>query len=561
MAPNTPIWFRTSASSRMSHRGGPGQTISKKHEDLTQNASSTSWHEDRDPNLSNSQRVDGPPRVAPTKSSPTKYNRKVRAGPSKVIFPLQRRRGGNVQKSSVGQSGATSTFSSRSYRPFDLSINEDASGPQSSPWRADRSEDKQTKSPKLSLPNVTLNRYASNRSQPEQKYTSEPTGASFAQDDQPLTPDSMSFSSPDIEARSITEEDITSPKLIHHHASASFPAASSSTSQPDPLVVQAHQSTALVSDAIPGLDPGDGRDNSRQVFDEARRLPVKRHLSPLLHPNQKKPRLYKLDNHESTNPLEANSPAVHGILPDALEESAASHILAEPAPASSQIKRESSPIPLFDPIDVDAPPLSLYEELGLPGRTSGSHRVVRPVFKRSDPRGKERWAEQICDEIRWVRGRGEGSRPLVIGNIFWRSDGVCFDWKVSDEELRQRSSNLLSGASNGPVNDNMDQGNVLSGDRHRLSSVQHSDIPSSGHTEEPPDSARNASVLASLGSVKEEVNDSLSISLLAPRTNASADKRSSARRIATHKTPLSPKSLVDGLSPQVLSNIAICFLD
>ncbi|KAG8793361.1 hypothetical protein FRC17_008461, partial [Serendipita sp. 399] len=217
----------------------------------------------------------------------------------------------------------------------------------SSSRRADRPKNKQTKSPKLSLPNVTLNRYAPNLSQSEQRHTSEPMGASFAQGDQPLTPDSMSFSSPDIDARSITEEAISSPKLIHHHASGSFLAALSSTSQPDSLVEQAEQLTALVSDPIPGLDPGNGRDNSRQVFDEARRLPVKRHLSPLLHPNQKKPRLFKPDNHEWTNPLEANSPAVHG----ALEGSAASHILAEPAPASPQIKLESSPTPLLDPID------------------------------------------------------------------------------------------------------------------------------------------------------------------------------------------------------------------
>lgn len=90
------------------------------------------------------------------------------------------------------------------------------------------------------------------------------------------------------------------------------------------------------------------------------------------------------------------------------------------APSETDIKEESpSPRP-ESPIDVDAPPLSLYEQLGLPKRTSGALRVPRPRFGKDDRAKKEKWSKEVADSIRWVRGRETHFAPLIIGNIFWR---------------------------------------------------------------------------------------------------------------------------------------------
>lgn len=118
------------------------------------------------------------------------------------------------------------------------------------------------------------------------------------------------------------------------------------------------------------------------------------------------------------------------IKPESAEQTSVASVVINAEP---QVKREPSPDRLPSPIDVDAPPLSLYEQLGLPGRTSGSHRVPRPKFSRSQVVERSAWAEKMSNAIRWVRGNEHA--PLEMGNIFWRADGVCFDWSVSKEEL------------------------------------------------------------------------------------------------------------------------------
>lgn len=91
------------------------------------------------------------------------------------------------------------------------------------------------------------------------------------------------------------------------------------------------------------------------------------------------------------------------------------------------VKRESlSPPPQPPaPIDIDAPPKSLYQELGLPERTSGVYRVPYPVFKneRSVKDMKYEWTRQMTEKIRWVRGKDV--RPIVVGNVFWRYVSYC----------------------------------------------------------------------------------------------------------------------------------------
>ena len=89
-------------------------------------------------------------------------------------------------------------------------------------------------------------------------------------------------------------------------------------------------------------------------------------------------------------------------------------------PHHAEIKEEPAPSRPVSPIDADAPPLSLYEQLGLPSRTSGALRVPRPRFGKEEQTAKDRWSKVIANNIRWVRGRESGFLPLVVGNIFWR---------------------------------------------------------------------------------------------------------------------------------------------
>jgi len=84
------------------------------------------------------------------------------------------------------------------------------------------------------------------------------------------------------------------------------------------------------------------------------------------------------------------------------------------------VKEESSPSRPASPIDVDAPPLSLYDQLGLPNRTSGALRVPRPRFGKDETAKKESWSKEVAESIRWVRGREGTLPPLIVGNIFWR---------------------------------------------------------------------------------------------------------------------------------------------
>jgi hypothetical protein len=84
------------------------------------------------------------------------------------------------------------------------------------------------------------------------------------------------------------------------------------------------------------------------------------------------------------------------------------------------VKEEPSPSRPASPIDVDASPLSLYDQLGLPNRTSGALRVPRPRFGKDENAKKESWSKEVAESIRWVRGREGTIPPLIIGNIFWR---------------------------------------------------------------------------------------------------------------------------------------------
>jgi hypothetical protein len=84
------------------------------------------------------------------------------------------------------------------------------------------------------------------------------------------------------------------------------------------------------------------------------------------------------------------------------------------------VKEEPFPSRPTSPIDVDASPLSLYDQLGLPHRTSGALRVPRPRFGKDEKAKKESWSREVAESIRWVRGREGTLPPLIIGNIFWR---------------------------------------------------------------------------------------------------------------------------------------------
>jgi hypothetical protein len=85
-----------------------------------------------------------------------------------------------------------------------------------------------------------------------------------------------------------------------------------------------------------------------------------------------------------------------------------------------ETKEEPTPYRSPSPIDVDALPQTLYEQLGLPLRTSGAYRAIHPGFKKSQQRERDKWAGEIAEQIRWVRGRETGLKPLKVGRVLWR---------------------------------------------------------------------------------------------------------------------------------------------
>jgi hypothetical protein len=103
-------------------------------------------------------------------------------------------------------------------------------------------------------------------------------------------------------------------------------------------------------------------------------------------------------------PVIANQPNDEGASTSLPISSPVVHIKEEP---------ESNP---SISIDVDAPEPSLYEQLGLPDRTSGAYRVSPPPSKGS----RAEWLAQITEQIKWVRGRESGLKPLKIGRVFFR---------------------------------------------------------------------------------------------------------------------------------------------
>ncbi|KAG9040948.1 hypothetical protein FS842_002776 [Serendipita sp. 407] len=539
-----------------SGRWAAPSSFKRNHSDFKHNALPTARDEDHDPNLSNSRRVDGPPRVVPTKPSPNRRKHKP---------PPDRPKGSSVfstsKRNEANRTDRTITSNRQFNRFSDRSVSEDTARSHY-PWRILYSNDRESTYPSLSnlhIPQFTSTYYDSIRSQVGQGQTpSGPFEPAIGHDDQLLTPDSMSFSSPEPESRSITEDDFTleeSPS--HNQVEPVLSAAPSMSTHSKSTIWDVEQVKALnapFSDPIPGLQPDNWAENGIQ---ESQQTPLKRPPSPSQGPEPKRPRL------EPDTPVsaEADSPnTLHSthlatdLAPSTL------HIPIEAIPLSPQIKRESSPILPPDPIDVDAPPLSLYEQLGLPVRTSGSHRVIRPIFKRSDPRGKERWTEQICDDIRWVRGRGEGAQPLIIGNIFWRSDGVCFDWKVSDEELQQRSSLQSRPLASSARNAQRESSPIIeTNDGVHGSPSSILPLERDGHNDPP-----RANTEERIGPVvvKEEVDDTSNLLSLALYNRPLADSNTSNGADDVKGEDLvSSRSLPERLPPHTLSNIAICFLD
>jgi hypothetical protein len=160
-------------------------------------------------------------------------------------------------------------------------------------------------------------------------------------------------------------------------------------------------------------------------------------------------------DHETIDPSQRDRPPLNGTyhLSEKMSQLQASRTvdaaLTPPFPFSASkrsgmeatngsdatVKQEPIPSRSASPIDLDAPPLSLYDQLGLPNRTSGALRVPRPRFGKDETAKKESWSKEMADSIRWVRGREGINGPLIIGNVFWRPDGVSFDWKIPTEEV------------------------------------------------------------------------------------------------------------------------------
>ncbi|KIM33449.1 hypothetical protein M408DRAFT_5952 [Serendipita vermifera MAFF 305830] len=142
---------------------------------------------------------------------------------------------------------------------------------------------------------------------------------------------------------------------------------------------------------------------------------------------------FKQEQSYSHAPTTESVALVPPVRPPVSSHSAEPEKTMTPSQPDPVIKEESPPPRSVSPIDVDAPPLSLYDQLGLPNRTSGALRVPRPRFSKDEQAKKEKWSKDMADSIRWVRGRGTNLPPLIVGSIFWRPDGVSFDWEVPPE--------------------------------------------------------------------------------------------------------------------------------
>ncbi|CAG8614759.1 493_t:CDS:2, partial [Acaulospora colombiana] len=139
-------------------------------------------------------------------------------------------------------------------------------------------------------------------------------------------------------------------------------------------------------------------------------------------------------NHEHMEHSPSNDPAT---VSEVWKEE--QDIVAPSAP-SCEAKEEPISYRLPSPIDVDTLPQTLYEQLGLPLRKSGAYRALHPRFKKSQQGERDKWAAEIAEQIRWVRGKETGLKPLKVGRVLWRSDGVSFDWELpSDDELEMQA--------------------------------------------------------------------------------------------------------------------------